>query len=368
MNDSTKALSTQHYKCTGCGADLTYAPGTTVLSCRYCGTEQQICSINDKLVVEETDYRKFLSVNVTNEHEKQEVHTIKCTACGAMVTLTPNTTSDLCVFCGTSLIARNTFTNNTIKPRYLLPFKITQSEALVGFRVWIKKLWFAPNKLKKYGDRSDKLNGVYIPYWTYDSSTSTEYTGQRGIDHTESYTVTVNGKQERRTRIVTHWSNVSGNVRNTFDDILVLASNSLPRNYAEKLDPWDLSNLTEFDEQFLSGFRTESYQIDLENGFDKAKAIIQGNINSAICNDIGGNHQRITSSSTTYENITFKHILLPIWISAYRYKEKVYRFMINGRTGEVQGERPWSWIKITLAVLGFSTFIAIIYSVYMCLN
>jgi predicted RNA-binding Zn-ribbon protein involved in translation (DUF1610 family) len=368
MNDSTTTSVSQYFKCTGCGADLTYAPGTTVLSCRYCGTEQQICSTNDKTLIEETDYRKFLSVNLLNEDQKQEVHTIKCTACGAMVTFTQHTTSDLCVFCGTTLVIKNSLTNSIIKPRYLLPFKVTQSVALTAFRVWIKKLWFAPNKLKTYGDHSDKLNGVYIPYWTYDSSTSTDYTGQRGIDHTESYTIIVNGRQERRTRTVTHWNNVSGNVQNSFDDILVLASNSLPRKYAEKLDPWDLSNLTEFNEQFLSGFRTETYQIDLESGFNIAKTMIQGKISAAICRDIGGNHQRITSSSTTYTNITFKHLLLPIWISAYRYKEKTYRFMINGRTGEVQGERPWSWMKIALAILGLGAVITSIYFGYMCVN
>lgn len=168
MNDSTTISAPQHYKCTGCGADLTYAPGTTVLSCKYCGTEQQICSTNNTTVVKETDYSDFLSVNSIAEDQKQEVHTIKCAACGAAVTLTPNITSDLCVFCGTPLIVKNALTSSIIKPGYLLPFKVTQSEALTAFRVWIKKLWFAPNKLKTYGDRADRLNGVYIPYWTYD--------------------------------------------------------------------------------------------------------------------------------------------------------------------------------------------------------
>lgn len=368
MNDSRTVTETHHYACTGCGADLTYAPGTTSLKCQYCGTEQQINTLSPNAIIEESDYRQFLSANSIPEDQKGNVHTVKCTACGAMVTLKPDTTSDLCLFCGTPLIVRNAYTNTILKPRYLLPFKVTQSKALSAFRNWIKKMWFAPNNLKHYGDNQDKLNGVYIPYWTYDSSTCTSYTGQRGTDRIESYYVSVNGRQEKRTRTVTHWHNVSGNVQNAFDDILILASNSLPRKYADKLDPWDLPNLTGFDEQYLSGFRTESYQIDLENGFEMAKVIIQDKISTAICRDIGGDHQRIISSSTTYTNITFKHILLPIWISAYRYKEKVYRFMINGRTGEVQGERPWSWIKITLAVLGMSALFAAMYFGYQCIN
>jgi hypothetical protein len=92
--------------------------------------------------------------------------------------------------------------------------------------------------------------------------------------------------------------------------------------------------------------------VDLKEGFEKAKARMDVTIRKTVCQDIGGNHQRILTLNTRYDNITFKHILLPVWISAFRYNDKTYRFMINGRTGEVQGERPWSWIKITLTVLG----------------
>jgi hypothetical protein len=107
-----------------------------------------------------------------------------------------------------------------------------------------------------------------------------------------------------------------------------------------------------FNESYLSGFKTESYQINLKDGFGYAKVRMDEAINSSVCKDIGGDHQRIFSLKTVYNDIKFKHILLPIWISAYMYKNKVYRFLINGRTGEVKGERPYSWTKITLAILG----------------
>ena len=137
-----------------------------------------------------------------------------------------------------------------------------------------------------------------------------------------------------------------------FDDILVLASRSLPPKQADALEPWDLKNLVPYGDEYLSGFLAESYTVSLEEGFRKAQGIMETAIRAAACRDIGGDHQRIHSVRTWYQNITFKHILLPIWISAYRFKEKVYRFLVNGRSGEVQGERPWSWVKILLAVLG----------------
>ena len=83
-------------------------------------------------------------------------------------------------------------------------------------------------------------------------------------------------------------------------------------------------------------------------------------IDSKIRWDIGGDEQRIHSKTTYYQNITFKYILLPVWISAYRFKERTFQFLVNARTGEVQGERPWSWIKITLLVIFILALIGVI--------
>jgi uncharacterized membrane protein YidH (DUF202 family) len=112
-----------------------------------------------------------------------------------------------------------------------------------------------------------------------------------------------------------------------------------------------LTNLIGYRDEYLSGFVAESYQVDLPQGFEHAKEIMSPTIRAAIESDIGGDHQRIHSTDTQYANVTFKHALLPIWISAYRYAGRTFRFLVNARTGEVQGERPYSAIKIILAIL-----------------
>ena len=91
--------------------------------------------------------------------------------------------------------------------------------------------------------------------------------------------------------------------------------------------------------------------MDLVAGFGIAQQEMQPTIDATIRGDIGGDHQRIGGKDTTYANVTFKHLLLPLWVCSYRFRDKVYRFVVNARTGEVQGERPWSWIKITLAAI-----------------
>jgi LSD1 subclass zinc finger protein len=356
--------------CKECGALLKYAPGTAHLKCEYCGCQNEIKEVAAPTMVQEIDFEKFLNEN-SAEVEKQIVSTVKCGNCGASTSLKPNVTADNCPFCASPIVVSGGGTSTSIiKPKYLLPFKIDQKAAFAEFRKWVNSLWFAPNDLKQYVDNADKLNGMYIPYWTYDSKTVSSYTGQRGDNYTttESYSVTINGKTEHRTRTVTkiRWSYASGTVYNDFDDVLVLASNSLPEKYTNALEPWDMENITDYNDKFLSGFRSESYQIDVKTGFEKSKLIMEEGIRNSICNDIGGDHQRINSVDTVYNDITFKHILLPIWLSAYRYSEKVYRFMINGRTGEVQGERPYSTMKIILAILGgIALGIAVYYGIQM---
>jgi len=345
--------------CSNCSAKLTYLPGTVSLKCEYCGTENEIPI--EETIVEEIDFDKFISEQFNNI-QKEEVSTVRCNSCGAITTFDPNIVSDFCPFCSSVLTLKNPETISVLRPALLLPFKFDHKKAFDNFQNWIKKLWWAPNDLKKYAVKKEKLKGIYIPYWTYDSQTETKYTGMRGDNYyvQESYTTTENGKTVTKTRTVTkiRWTPASGHVSHFFDDMLVVASNSLPVKYVERLEPWDLTELLNYKETFLSGFKTESYQIDMKDGFVTAKDKMTKIIRTLVNKDIGGDHQRIHTMNTKYDKVTFKHILLPIWVSAYRYKNKVYRFLINGQTGKVQGERPWSWIKITLAIIASLAFIA----------
>ncbi len=347
-------------KCKDCGANLKYLPGTPYLNCEYCGAKNEIESEQHTDVVE-NDFETFLSEK-ENKEEKQEISTVKCTNCAAATTLPPNVTSSTCPYCDTPLVIGNASTSTIIKPSYVLPFKVDRKKSTELFVSWAGGLWFAPNKLKEYAAQSaDKLNGIYMPYWTYDSNTETDYSGMRGV----YYYVTVSSKdsegktvtrQERRTA----WTPASGNVSNSFDDVLVVSSKSLPEKLANELEPWDLPELVPHNDKFLSGFITESYQVDLREGFEKAKVRMDDKIRSTVKSDIGGDEQQINSMNTQYNDITFKHILLPVWLSSYRYKDKVYRFLVNARTGEVQGERPYSVAKIAALVISILTAIGTI--------
>lgn len=351
------AANQQLLKCSNCGANTKFEPGKSVMKCEACGTENEIAIKDDDIV--ELDFNAFISKEVKKE-DKQEVTLITCDSCGASTRFNPNVIADHCGFCSSPLSVKNGSTSDVLRPASLLPFSVDQHKGFDEFKKWVHGRWFAPNDLKKYATQPERLSGMYIPYWTYDADTKSFYTGQRGVNRTETYTTTINGKTTTQTRTVTDWYYASGTVYKDFDDVLIIASKSLPIKYAEALDPWDLENLLPFDEKFLSGFIAESYQLDLKGGFDNAKKIMDTKIRVDVKKNIGGDKQVITTLNTSHNNVTFKHILLPIWISAFRYNGKVYRFMINGRTGEVQGERPYSFWKIFLLVVGILAVIATI--------
>ncbi|MCP4899142.1 MAG: hypothetical protein GY906_19410 [bacterium] len=348
------------FTCRQCGGEVAFQPGTENLTCPYCGSFQQIERAEGEIV--ELDFEAHLE-QAAEAEEFQERLAVSCNSCGAETTFEANVTSDECPFCGTNIVVA-THSTRQIKPKSLLPFSIDHKQAMASFKKWVRSRWFAPNKLKKLARTIGGLSGIYIPHWTYDCGSTSSYVGERGDDYyvNESYTTTENGRSVRRTRRVrrTRWARVSGVVQNAFDDVLVLASESLPRKYAERLEPWDLDKLVPYRDDYLSGFRAESYRVDLKEGFEYARVTMDATIRTSIRRDIGGAHQRIHSVETSYRDITFRHILLPVWLSAYRYKDKVYRFLVNARTGEVQGERPYSWVKIELAILAVVSAAALV--------
>ena len=141
-----------------------------------------------------------------------------------------------------------------------------------------------------------------------------------------------------------------------------MGSRSIPRPLAEALEPWDLDGLVAYADEYLSGFMAERYQVDVREGWTRARQRMELVIRADVERDIGGDHQRIHTLDTAHRDINFKHVLLPMWICSYRYKQKVYRFLVNARTGEVQGQRPWSWVKITLAALVAAAVALLIYT------
>ena len=344
------------FPCEGCGADLKFHIGQQVLKCPYCAFEKQI-ELSEEAEIAEQDLDSML-IRMRELHEKgrtdeQGQNEVRCESCGGTVVFVGALTSSECPYCGSPIqLDKVHVAKHRIPVDAVLPFLIEKDSARENLTDWVKSRWFAPNDFQKQGV-SGKFNGIYLPYWTFDSMTATRYSGQRGV----YYWVTVgSGKNKRRVRR-TRWYSASGAFQRFFDDVLVLAARGLRRDLMQSLEPWPLHECLPYNQQVLSGYLAKTYEVELDEGFHEGKQRIDATIEQDVRQRIGGDTQLIHSISTRYDAITFKHLLLPIWLMAYHYKEKSYQVMINAGSGEVQGERPYSWIKITLAALAAATAI-----------
>jgi DNA-directed RNA polymerase subunit RPC12/RpoP len=342
------------WPCAQCGAQLRYAPGQTSLTCSHCGHVQAIVSDTPWSRAEalrELDLAKGLQDDLSSG-DMVEVRTSSCPNCGAQVEISGATHATECPFCATPVVL-DTGTHRLIKPQAVLPFVLTEPEARKAMIAWMGSLWFAPGTLLEYARKGRAMKGIYTPFWTFDADTASRYSGQRGEYYYESRTVSVrvNGRTEQRQEQVRHtrWYPASGRVARDFNDVLVMASHSLPRKLGDELTPWDLGKLVPYAPEYLAGFQAEGYTVPLAGGHSEARDRMADVIRSDVRRDIGGDEQRISNIDTSWTAETFKHILLPVWMAAYKYNGKSYRFVVNGQTGEVQGERPWSIWKIAFA-------------------
>lgn len=352
-----------HYPCPNCGAELTYNPQASRLACPFCGHQE--VSPQAITEVQEHAYDDYLRPSA-NKIQPLAVNAleVKCNGCSATVTFTPPQVAGECPFCGNQIVAQPKSADPMVAPEAVLPFLISQQQSDVALKTWLSSRWFAPNALKRLAYREGAA-GIYIPYWTYDANTLSFYSGERGEHYyvTEEFTENdAQGNRVRRSRQVqkTRWYSASGQVERWFDDVLVAATKSLNRERLASLEPWDLKLLQPYDPAFLAGFKAQRYEIDLVEGFNKAKELMAPTISNDVRQDIGGDEQSIHEITTQYSAITFKHILLPVYLGAYRFNQKPYQIMINARTGLVQGDRPYSFWKIFFLVLIIIAIFALI--------
>ena len=340
------------FPCEKCGADLEFHIGQQDLKCPFCGHEKLIELTADADIAEQ-DFNAILAKvrewrELSGENTNDGQSEVRCSGCGANVVFVGSLTSSECPYCGAPIQRDKVHDSPKRIPVHgILSFQVEKEKARVNLSDWVRSRWFAPNEFLKRGVEG-RFNGVYLPFWTYDSMTFSRYWGERG-DH---YTVTVtDSNNQSRSETRTSWTSVSGSHQRFFDDVLVLATKGMSRELMDSLEPWPLTELQSFSQAMLAGFMARTYEVELVEGFPIAQKRIDAGIASDVRGLIGGDEQRVTEIKTRYDAITFKHLLLPVWLLAYRYNDKCFQVLVNAVTGEVQGERPYSFWKITLTVL-----------------
>ena len=339
---------TLRFPCRGCGGQMHWAPERDALECPNCSLTQPVPRAQDEIIERPLEAGATAARGLGVEQRVSA-----CRNCGARITFEGTATTHRCLYCGSSDILEQDANRNLIRPESLVPLEVGREPVKQHFRQWLHQLWFRPNALKKV--RSFDADGIYVPYWTFDCGVHSDWSADAGYYYyeTERVTVMVNGRrevQERQVRKV-RWVPAWGERDDHHDDHPVPASASIPEHLARRLGRFESRGLTAYRPEYLAGWHAEEYQLDLSGGWQRARDDIAAIQRSRCASDVPGDTQRNLQVRNEFADVRWKHVLYPLWSLEYRFRGKVYKVLINGQTGAVAGDAPWSWVKITLAVL-----------------
>lgn len=359
MTENDQRVMTDSFPCTGCGSQMIFDPDTQGMLCEHCGRRETISSP----VIEAPEY--LYNPN-TDQYDAPDwdalgSRTVRCSGCGAQTVISAAVVTATCPFCGGNYVVDQSSETIGILPETIMPFRISRKKAFELFQKWVKSRFWAPDKFKKAHNTPEKLNGTYMPFWTFDAHLQTSYAGEGGEDYTVTRTRVVNGKTETYTETETRWFPISGEQVRDFDDERVCASKSVDGELLNGLGGFDTKMLNRYSPAFLAGFSAQRYDVGLGQGFGRAQSSMQSKMEAEIQSGLHYDHYRNMRYNHLFSNVKFKHILLPAWLSSYKYNNKVYRFFVNGETGRVSGKAPVSALKVLLAIMLTIAFIIGIY-------
>lgn len=343
------------HACPECGADLEWNAKAQALRCPYCGTvvpwsDEQRAELGETVV--EQDLETALRSPPQGRGWGAERREVQCQSCKAISVFVDGRVAQRCDFCGSPAIVAHEERNDAITPQSILPFKLSDGQVRDSIRKWYGSRWFAPGKLKRMA-LTDTLHGVYLPYWTFDAHVQGDWTAESGTHYytTETYRDS-NGNLQTQQVQHTRWTPAAGQVRHFFDDTLVPGTQGVELKLLRQVEPFPTTtDLKPYSPEFVRGWTVERYQVDLSQAAQQGQQAMAEAMQQLCAQDVPGDTYRNLRVHNEFRGRTFKHVLVPIWLVGYTYGSTTYQVVVNGYTGAIAGDRPYSWIKITLAVI-----------------
>lgn len=323
LDEPPKPLGARRFVCSNCGGGMAFDASKTSLACQYCGNRQSLLeAMEGGSAVEEQNFTVALAT--TKGHSQPTAsHVIKCAGCGAAFQFQPQILSRRCSYCGTAYVLKQTETRELIPPEAVVPFAIPREQA---HRAVID--WYQKNKFKILS--ADALpSGVYLPAWTFDIGGVIEW----------SCVVEVNDKSMPE----------SGSALADENDLLVSASHTLSPGLTKEIDNFPLKHLAPYNSGFLADWAAETYTVPVSDASIVARARVLAKTQPLVRASITNNYQHLQFSTLKLVIDSYKLVLLPLWIARYRFEGKWYNVVVNGATGEVNGEKPARGISGWLA-------------------
>lgn len=277
----------------------------------------------------------------------------RCDSCGAQVAIDPSQRSYTCPFCDSNYVVEYSADQTGRQaPEFVVGFAVTAEEAMRKFRRWLgRNGWFRPGDLKA-AEVAEKLKGVYIPFWSFSMLARSRWSAEIG-EHwyrTETYTTMENGKPVTKTRTVTEteWWDLSGRHHHYYSGYLVSGSRGLKQDDAERIKPFHLAAVRRYAPFFLAGWMCEEYSVEREAAVAISRREFERLEWEKIAALLPGDTHRRIEARTEFHKVGSDLVLLPVYVLSYRYRNRLYRFLLNGQTGKAAGNKPVSWWKIGL--------------------
>jgi hypothetical protein len=354
------AIAQEKFDCPACGADAHWNPARQALVCAYCGTVSPAEIRADGQILEHDLVKALRGIPNSRRGWEAEKVSVRCRSCNAISVFDPQRVAQRCDFCGSAQLVKYEDVKETFRPESVLPFKISETQVREKIRRWYGSRWFAPNKLGGAA-LTDRVHGVYLPYWTFDAQVYAEWTAESGYYYYETeYYTDQQGKQQSRQVQRIRWESSAGELEHFFDDELVAASAGVNHTRLHAIEPFPLENLEPYNAGYVAGWVVERYQIDLVAAAQRSREVMEEKLYGMCAAQVPGDTHRNLEVDADYSKQTFKHIILPIWLLSYSYGARKFQVVINGCTGEIAGDYPKSWIKITLTILTVVIVIALL--------
>lgn len=281
----------------------------------------------------------------------------RCESCGAETTIPADTRSFTCPFCDSNyVIELPEPATQRQPPEFVIGFAVTQDAAAEIFRRWLTKgNWFRPGDLAM-AHIEGKLRGVYLPFWSFSMLAESNWCARIGEFwyRTETYTTVENGKTVTHTRTVqeTEWWDLPGRHHEYYSGYLVSGSRGLPQIYAERIKPFQLAALKRYQPAFLAGWSSEEYSVERDQALELCQQEFTRREEREVAAFLPGDTHSGLQVQTSFSQINSDLVLLPVYVLSYRYRQSVFRFLINGQTGHCTGDKPLSAGKIAAVVIG----------------
>ena len=334
------------YKCPKCGATTKYDISAGGVACDHCGYNAQA----DAKKVGIQAQRSEFTLETLSQAEKGwglDRRVLHCDSCGAELAIPEGSLTATCPFCASNRVNLRQAPSDNLRPRFLIPFKITPEIVRQRARDWLGKGWFHPGELVGTSV-IDRFSGVYLSFWTFDANIDSDWNAEVGYERQERYYDA--SSKEWRTRTVIDWRWESGHVVTRVNNLLIAGTTRMSRLILEKVYPFNLNELVTYSPDFLAGWQAQTYDITLPKAWETGKTIMRDKAKSACYADIPTNHVRNFSMSADFSDEAWRYVLLPVYVAAYTFGGKTFQVMVNGQTGTVAGQKPVAWWKIWLAI------------------